>query len=76
MPKAWSPVSVPITYTIKHIYNAIHHFWYNLLKQPLEDIAEYFGETIAFYFAFVVFYTKWLLWPSIIGSVVFIVQVC
>lgn len=44
-------------------------------RQPLEDIRNYFGEKIAMYFGFMAHYTLWLLVPSIVGVVVFILQI-
>ncbi|CAM9391551.1 unnamed protein product [Discosporangium mesarthrocarpum] len=41
------------------------------MGQPLEMVAEYFGEAIAFYFAWMGFYTQGLIVPSIAGLVVF-----
>ncbi|XP_053736069.1 anoctamin-7 isoform X2 [Synchiropus splendidus] len=41
--------------------------------QPLDHIREYFGEKIALYFAWLGFYTGWLLPASVVGTVVFIV---
>lgn len=35
--------------------------------QPLDTICEYFGIKIAIYFAFIGFYTKWLLYPTLFG---------
>eukprot|EP00054_Salpingoeca_dolichothecata_P028843 m.222330 g.222330 ORF g.222330 m.222330 type:complete len:1024 (-) comp26328_c2_seq1:26-3097(-) len=35
--------------------------------QPLDAIRTYFGEKVAFYFAWLGFYTSWLVVPSIIG---------
>ncbi|XP_043975776.1 anoctamin-7-like [Gambusia affinis] len=40
--------------------------------QPLGHIREYFGEKIALYFAWIGFYTAWLLPASLIGTVVFL----
>ncbi|KAI2796748.1 Anoctamin-8 [Blomia tropicalis] len=38
-----------------------------LSSQPLDTIASYFGSSIAIYFAFIDFYTKWLLYPTFFG---------
>ena len=46
----------------------------DVLSQPLDDIAEYYGEHIAFYFAWLELYTRWLLAPSVMGLVLFMVQ--
>jgi hypothetical protein len=48
---------------------------HKLFGQPLDDIAQYFGEGVAFYFAFVEFYTRWLVLPALLGSLVFAYQV-
>ncbi|XP_054884748.1 anoctamin-7 [Poeciliopsis prolifica] len=40
--------------------------------QPLDHIREYFGEKIALYFAWIGFYTAWLLPASLIGTLVFL----
>lgn len=45
-------------------------FWKN---QPLDDIREYFGESVAFYFAWLGFYTRWLVYASFIGLIPFLV---
>jgi len=42
-----------------------------LLSQPLDRIAAYFGETVAFYFAWLEFYTQWLVPPAIAGLLLF-----
>ncbi|CAB1336382.1 unnamed protein product, partial [Coregonus sp. 'balchen'] len=63
-----------------------HHIVYELLArtvygkrkraemgyQPLDHIREYFGEKIAFYFAWLGFYTAWLLPASVVGTFVFV----
>lgn len=41
---------------------------------PLERIRNYFGEPVGFYYAFIQFYLKWLIYPSIIGLIFFIEQ--
>ena len=43
--------------------------------QPLNFIKDYYGPKFAFYFAWLVHYTGMLLWPAIIGVVIFIVQI-
>ncbi|XP_075234460.1 anoctamin-7-like [Lycorma delicatula] len=43
--------------------------WYKY--QPLDHIREYFGEKIAIYFAWLGFYTAWLLPASLVGLLVF-----
>ena len=47
-----------------------------LVDQPLDDVADYFGEGVALYFAWLQFYTQWLVGPAIAGSLLFILQVC
>jgi hypothetical protein len=42
--------------------------------QPLNFIANYYGEKMGFYFAWLSFYTSWLLIPAIPGVVLFIYQ--
>ncbi|XP_051814353.1 anoctamin-7 [Acanthochromis polyacanthus] len=41
--------------------------------QPLDHIREYFGEKIALYFAWIGFYTAWLLPASLVGTVIFLI---
>eukprot|EP00505_MAST-04D_sp_SCG-Rhode-Island_P002053 Stramenopile-MAST_4_protein_2053 len=48
---------------------------FGLLNQPLDAIAEYFGENVAFYFAWLQFYTKWLIIPALAGLGLFILQI-
>jgi hypothetical protein len=45
-------------------------------EMPLELVAEYFGESIALYFAWMHFYSRFLLIPSGVGAVCFVVQLC
>ncbi|XP_009891388.1 PREDICTED: anoctamin-7 [Charadrius vociferus] len=40
--------------------------------QPLDHVCKYFGEKVAFYFAWLGFYTGWLLPAAVVGTVVFI----
>ncbi|CAE7508836.1 ano10, partial [Symbiodinium sp. KB8] len=42
---------------------------------PLDRIAAYFGETVAFYFAWLEFYTQWLVFPALVGAALFVAQV-
>lgn len=35
--------------------------------QPIGEIQEYFGDNVAMYFAFLSFYTNWLIVPAIVG---------
>jgi anoctamin-10 len=42
--------------------------------QPLDAVHDYFGDEIGFYFAFLGMYTKWLVVPTAIGVVVFLVE--
>ncbi|KAI9531133.1 hypothetical protein NQZ68_000628 [Dissostichus eleginoides] len=54
----------------------LHHYWSRWCKwykyQPLDHIREYFGEKIALYFAWLGFYTAWLLPAAVIGTLVFV----
>ena len=43
--------------------------------QPLNFIKDYYGAKFAFYFAWLVHYTGMLLWPAIIGVIIFVIQV-
>eukprot|EP00457_Paulinella_chromatophora_P000985 gb/GEZN01000987.1/.p1 GENE.gb/GEZN01000987.1/~~gb/GEZN01000987.1/.p1 ORF type:complete len:903 (+),score=148.12 gb/GEZN01000987.1/:28-2736(+) len=48
-------------------------FW-PLFTQPLSDVRNYYGEKVGMYFAFLEFYTKWLLIPALCGIIVFCQQ--
>jgi hypothetical protein len=41
----------------------------------MDQIAYYFGEKKAFYFCWLIHYTSWLIWPSIIGLLIYLIQV-
>jgi len=45
-----------------------------LMWCPLGDVRSYFGEPVAFYFGFLMFYLRWLIAPAIIGLIFFIEQ--
>nr|XP_033778364.1 anoctamin-7-like [Geotrypetes seraphini] len=55
---------------VLHHYWACWSCWYRY--QPLDHIREYFGEKIAIYFAWLGFYTAWLLPAAVVGTFVFI----
>lgn len=53
------------------------HKWFNLrsvFSNPLQEIRDYFGEAIAYYFGFLAFYNRALLIPAIGGIAFFIYQ--
>ncbi|XP_054884751.1 anoctamin-7-like isoform X2 [Poeciliopsis prolifica] len=58
---------------LRQILNAYWSKWSCWRRyQPLGHIREYFGEKIALYFAWIGFYTAWLLPASLIGTLVFL----
>jgi len=73
---AWSPFTTSYSDTYARIKQDVNYTMAYLLTLPLDAIAEYFGESIAFYFAYMAFYTRWLVFPSVLGVIVFAVQVC
>ncbi|KAH3784068.1 hypothetical protein DPMN_162019, partial [Dreissena polymorpha] len=54
----------------------LYHYWARWCTwyryQPLDHIREYFGEKIGIYFAWLGFYTAWLLPASLVGIFVFL----
>jgi hypothetical protein len=43
--------------------------------KALDLIADYYGERFAFYFAWLLHYTHWLIYPSVIGAFFYLIQV-
>lgn len=56
--------------------NIFSRVFLGCLNQPLDSIASYYGEGVAFYFAWLEHCCKWLIPPAFLGTVQFIVQVC
>ena len=56
---------------INNITKVFNFLW---PTQPLNDIVEYFGEEVGFYFALVEYFVKWLYVPTIAGTVIFFIQ--
>uniref|UniRef100_A0A8C7WFE7 Anoctamin n=1 Tax=Oncorhynchus mykiss TaxID=8022 RepID=A0A8C7WFE7_ONCMY len=54
----------------------LHQYWARWASwkkyQPLDHIREYYGEKIALYFAWLGFYTGWLLPAAVVGTLVFL----
>ncbi|KAK1162701.1 hypothetical protein AOXY_G17613 [Acipenser oxyrinchus oxyrinchus] len=55
---------------ILYLYWGQWKCWYKY--QPLDHIRQYFGEKIALYYAWLGFYTGWLLPAAVIGTLIFI----
>ncbi|XP_069138555.1 anoctamin-7-like isoform X2 [Argopecten irradians] len=64
-----SPESLSARQVLYH-YWARWGVWYKY--QPLDHIREYFGEKIGIYFAWLGFYTAWLLPAAVVGVIVFL----
>ena len=71
----WSIFSVGPHVTISRLYHGVKNFFSGALDQPLDQIAEYFGESVAFYFAWLAFCTRWLILPGFLGLLVFSIQI-
>ena len=65
--RSWSKFGWRLAYSMM-----FGNFWQNM--QPVNFIAEYYGEEFGFYFAWLVHYTGMLIIPSILGLIVFIYQ--
>jgi hypothetical protein len=50
---------------IRTIYSFIHHHFY------LDKVRNYFGDSVAFYFAFLEYYTKALIPTAILGEKIY-----
>ena len=61
--------------TINHVPSALFRFFVGSFYQPLDSIEEYYGEKIAFYFAWLQHCSFHLTYLSIAGLIVFICQV-
>lgn len=80
-------VVLPRLLDLKHIHclfplhsisdlKRLHKSWVSSFasKQPLDEIEEYFGSSIAMYFAYLGHYTSWLLFPTTIGVLIHIMD--
>ncbi|KAM9813117.1 anoctamin-7 isoform X2 [Syngnathus typhle] len=70
LPKSPAPVESLRLRQILYGYWAQWSCWARY--QPLDHIREYFGEKIALYFAWLGFYTGWLVPASLVGTLVFL----
>jgi hypothetical protein len=58
----------------KRIPSILHRFFVGSFHQPLDSIEEYYGEKVAFYFAWLQHVSFHLLYLSVIGLIVFAIQ--
>ncbi|XP_034096595.1 anoctamin-7 [Gymnodraco acuticeps] len=72
----FQPPSPPVPPQSLALRQILYSHWANWSSwrsyQPLDHIREYFGEKIALYFAWLGFYTGWLLPASLVGIMVFL----
>ena len=71
----WSPFSESLSVSCRRFYESVAYCISGTLDQPLDQVAEYFGESVAFYFAWLAFCTRWMALPALLGIAVFIVQI-
>ncbi|XP_026138664.1 anoctamin-7-like [Carassius auratus] len=66
----------PVDPQFLNMRQILHHYWARWAcwrkYQPLDHIREYFGEKIALYFAWLGFYTGWLLPAAVVGFIIFL----
>jgi len=48
-------------------YQYIRSYWFRLFSSPIHGIEEYYGSAVAFYFAWLDFFTVWLIFPAVAG---------
>uniref|UniRef100_A0A8D2ZZD4 Anoctamin n=1 Tax=Scophthalmus maximus TaxID=52904 RepID=A0A8D2ZZD4_SCOMX len=68
-----TPQMSPQSFSVRQILYAYWAKWSCWTRyQPLDHIREYFGEKIALYFAWLGFYTAWLVPASLVGTLIFL----
>ncbi|OQR84792.1 anoctamin [Achlya hypogyna] len=71
----WRPAPCPTRTAVATFALGLYRFFRYALDQPLDGVAQYFGEQVAFYFAWLQLYTRWLLLPTAVGAGLFYEQV-
>lgn len=71
----WSLYATPVGESMRRAAAVASAAWTGALAQPLDSVEQYYGQGVGFLFAFMAFYTRWLIAPSLLGLVVFAVQV-
>ena len=74
LPLPWSIWETRWSDIVARCSDAVRRVSGRLLLQPLDSIAEYYGEGVGFLYAYMAFYTRWLITPSILGVIVFALQ--